>query len=220
MGSHLSYITYTESAQLDQLLISTYKISMDDLIELAGLRIKQWIDKYYFGAPILGVIGKGNNALDVLSAFMQLDSSHALSLYVCDDVICEHPKYKACLNSRSIKIVNSISRIPDDAVILDGIFGTGLNRSMSHSLARLIHELNELSVPVISIDVPSGMNETGLGPCINADITLTMMLPKKVFLDMRNRHHCGDIYLLNFNLPISDSLSYDFLDSSTVFMKI
>ena len=67
------------------------------------------------------------------------------------------------------------------AWIIDGLFGTGLDRPLNASWQKLIEAVNGAKIPVLAVDVPSGLNaSTGDpdGPAITADITLTVGAPK------------------------------------------
>ena len=67
-------------------------------------------------------------------------------------------------------------------IVVDGIFGTGLDRVVSGKFAAAIAYINQLSVPVLAIDIPSGLNaDTGnvMGYAINATMTLTFIVLKK-----------------------------------------
>jgi NAD(P)H-hydrate epimerase len=67
------------------------------------------------------------------------------------------------------------------ALIIDGLFGVGLNRTLSAEWARFIERVNDSGIPVLAVDVPSGLNaETGQpeGAAIHATMTLTVGAPK------------------------------------------
>src|SRR2546426_9708724 len=70
-------------------------------------------------------------------------------------------------------------------LIVDGLFGIGLNRPLEGVWVRLIEKVNRSQIPVLAIDVPSGLNaDTGEpeGAAIRAAITLTLAAPKKGLL--------------------------------------
>ncbi|HEV2456305.1 MAG TPA: NAD(P)H-hydrate dehydratase, partial [Verrucomicrobiae bacterium] len=71
------------------------------------------------------------------------------------------------------------------ALIIDGLFGIGLNRSLDEHWQQLIALVNQSGIPVLAVDVPSGLNcETGLpeGAAIEAALTLTVGAPKSGML--------------------------------------
>jgi NAD(P)H-hydrate epimerase len=67
------------------------------------------------------------------------------------------------------------------ALVIDGLFGTGLNRPLADSWQKIIATVNAAGIPVLSVDVPSGLNaDTGetFGAAIQAHVTLTVGAPK------------------------------------------
>jgi NAD(P)H-hydrate epimerase len=80
------------------------------------------------------------------------------------------------------------------ALIIDGLFGIGLNRPLSPDWVRFIQNLNQTSAPILSVDVPSGLNaDTGesLGAAVRASITLTLGAPKKGLLTAKASPYVG-----------------------------
>jgi ADP-dependent NAD(P)H-hydrate dehydratase / NAD(P)H-hydrate epimerase len=70
-------------------------------------------------------------------------------------------------------------------LIIDGLFGIGLNRPLDAKWSAFIHRINELKTRVLAVDVPSGLNaETGQpeGAAIRATVTLTLGAPKRGML--------------------------------------
>jgi len=71
------------------------------------------------------------------------------------------------------------------ALVVDGLFGIGLNRSLDEHWIKLIERINQTKIPVLSVDVPSGLNaDTGehFGTVIHAATTLTVGAPKRGLL--------------------------------------
>ncbi|HEX4350167.1 MAG TPA: NAD(P)H-hydrate dehydratase, partial [Verrucomicrobiae bacterium] len=67
------------------------------------------------------------------------------------------------------------------ALIIDGLFGIGLNRTLSEPWQKIIAAVNAAKIPVLAVDVPSGLNaDTGetFGAAIEAVVTLTVGTPK------------------------------------------
>ena len=97
------------------------------------------------------------------------------------------------LNDREVYLINviepkagleefraQISMQP--SLIIDGLFGIGLDRPLESPWVKLVEEINRAAVPILSIDVPSGLNaDTGepMGAAIRANITLTLGAPKR-----------------------------------------
>ncbi|MGE4159668.1 MAG: NAD(P)H-hydrate epimerase [Planctomycetota bacterium] len=92
-------------------------------------------------------------------------------------------------------------------LIIDAILGTGLDRmtgNLKPPLSDLIMAINELEIPVLSLDVPSGLdcNTGALAGCaIDADRTLAYGLPKKGFYESMGPMVCGDIQVADISIP-------------------
>src|SRR5690606_30543793 len=83
---------------------------------------------------------------------------------------------------------------PENAILIDAIFGSGLNRPLEGLPARLIERLNSLPNERVAIDIPSGLfadrHTTGLA--FKAQRTLTFELPKLAFFLAENQDETGD----------------------------
>ena len=81
-------------------------------------------------------------------------------------------------------------------LVIDGLLGTGLNGAPREETARAIEEINAFGVPVVAVDVPSGVNaSTGevAGAAVSAELTVTMHA-RKIGLDVApGRFHAGDV---------------------------
>ncbi len=107
-----------------------------------------------------------------------------------------------------------------ESVIIDALFGTGLNEAIEGKSAELIKELNELKFPKISIDIPSGLFADEISDknsvVFKADETLSFQFWKKAFLHAETGQFCGKINILDIGLSsefieneISDSFVID-----------
>lgn len=94
---------------------------------------------------------------------------------------------------------------PNGDVIIDALFGTGLNRPLEGQYAALVEEINRSGKTVISIDIPSGLfadDNTGndLNRVVNADHTLTFQCPKLSMMLPKTGNYCGKIHVLDIGL--------------------
>lgn len=89
-------------------------------------------------------------------------------------------------------------------MIVDALFGTGLKGQLDESWQRLIEAINELEVPVLAVDIPSGLDcDSGkpLGAAIKADYTVTFVAVKKGFTTADSaREYTGDIFVASIGV--------------------
>jgi NAD(P)H-hydrate epimerase len=119
------------------------------------------------GDFILILAGKGHNGDDARAAREQLRDRRVETL----DVVAqktELPKLEAALRTHP-------------ALVIDGLFGIGLSRPLDGGWKRIIRAVNQSKIPVLAVDVPSGLNaDSGepQGVAIEAAVTLTVGAPK------------------------------------------
>jgi NAD(P)H-hydrate epimerase len=152
------------------------------------------------------IAGPGNNGGDALGIARHLIKSNfkvRAWLYQCG-----HGLSTDCLTNKErleelgddlLTIVNdtfTLPEIPEDYIIIDGLFGNGLNRPLKNEYAEVVKHINKLPNEVIAIDIPSGlMAENNAGNIkehiIRADETLTFQFPKLSFFFPENAPFIG-----------------------------
>ena len=95
--------------------------------------------------------------------------------------------------------------MPSDAVVVDALFGSGLNRPLTGAAASAVMFINSLSLPVAAVDVPSGLmgedNSAVDKECIvRADVTFTLQFPKLSMLFADNEPFVGEMQVLEIGL--------------------
>lgn len=90
-------------------------------------------------------------------------------------------------------------------VVIDGLFGSGLNKPLDGGFAAVVKYINRSAAKVIAIDIPSGLmgeDNTYNTPAhiIRADITLSLQMPKPAFFLPENREYLGEWFCLNIGL--------------------
>ena len=140
----------------------------DEVIRRVGKRVARRARKLSrAGDTILFLIGKGHNGDDARAAAKQLEGRHAevLEMFLPDTDL--------------LPLESALQKNP--ALIVDGLFGIGLNRPLSEAWRNIIAAINASRISVLAIDVPSGLNaDTGetFGAAIEAAVTLTVGAPK------------------------------------------
>ena len=119
------------------------------------------------GDSILILAGKGHNGDDARAAQKHLAGREAELLEIKDPDL-DLSRLEGCPSGRP-------------ALVIDGLFGVGLNRPLDNSWSKIIQRVNAAQLKVLSVDAPSGLNsETGevQGAAIEATVTLTIGAPK------------------------------------------
>ena len=137
------------------------------LIERAGQKISEFLsDTISNRKQILFVIGKGKNGKDGYVTFKNLikKNFNCNILFVFPKLNYDNWESLPTNFSKSVFYYDETNQfhklIQESDVIIDGIFGTGLNRNLNDNLKKLIYFINQQNKQVISIDLPSGLSDT------------------------------------------------------------
>jgi NAD(P)H-hydrate epimerase len=98
------------------------------------------------------------------------------------------------------------SEISDHDLIVDALFGTGLKSALSGIYETVVADINAAAIPVVSIDLPSGMSADTcdlLGDCIDATMTVTLGAPKLPLLLPPAESKSGDVVIADIGIPAS-----------------
>jgi NAD(P)H-hydrate epimerase len=140
----------------------------DEVIRRVGKHIARRARKLTrAGDTILFLVGKGHNGDDARAAQKFLTERKIVTIDV-NTPENDLPKLKSAL-------------LQKPALIIDGLFGIGLNRQLDDGWQKFIAAVNESKIPILAVDVPSGLNaDTGghFGAAIEAAVTLTVGTPK------------------------------------------
>jgi hydroxyethylthiazole kinase-like uncharacterized protein yjeF len=155
--------------------------------------------------PILVVAGRGNNGGDGFVAAAELA---ARGRDVSVILLCERDSLKgdAALAARGWKypvLPFNPQAIGKPALIIDALFGAGLNRPVKGDPLEMIEAVNANGAPVLAVDLPSGINGTTgavMGAAINAVETVTFFRRKPAHLLMPGRKHCGRVRVADIGI--------------------
>jgi NAD(P)H-hydrate epimerase len=144
-------------------------VSEESVMRRAGAALAQRATQLtHPGAEILLLAGKGHNGDDARFAAEELADRRANLLRVSDP-------------AAAIPVVQQFT----GALLVDGLFGIGLSRPLAGDWLKLVDALNQLSAPILAVDVPSGLDaDSGapLGDAVRASITLTFGAMKRGLL--------------------------------------
>ena len=184
-------LTAKEMQQYDRNTIEAFKIPGIVLMEQAALSVLEEIKLLLPKAEsrILVLAGMGNNGGDALAVarLLYLEGYDVTVLPVSNKLpeeICftgEAAVQYDIIKNMEIPIVN---QLPSDSydMIIDGIFGVGLNRKLEGKIYDIIDQINQYGGIKLAIDIPSGLDATTgkiHGICFMADVTLTFAFLKR-----------------------------------------
>jgi ADP-dependent NAD(P)H-hydrate dehydratase / NAD(P)H-hydrate epimerase len=104
------------------------------------------------------------------------------------------------------EILSEIPTKNDWNAIVDGLFGIGLSRDLEGLYRELVNVINHMNLPVLALDIPSGLNSDNgrvCGSAIYANITVTFISLKPGLLTHHGAEYCGEIILRNFDIDTS-----------------
>lgn len=87
---------------------------------------------------------------------------------------------------------------------IDALFGTGLGRALEGVFAEMVDGINELPVPRVAVDLPSGLDASRhelLGPCVQADLTVTFAAPKVAHVLPPAAEAVGELVVADLGIP-------------------
>lgn len=182
------------------------------LMEKVGGLLVQWIRTHYppeMTRRIGILVGPGHNGGDALVVARELSlSGYEIKRYQpfskLKELTQSHAQYA---DSLGLPVFEQIDPLKDCDLLIDGLFGFGLTRSLEGSIAAAVDLLNQWQQPVVSIDIPSGLHtDTGavLGTAVRATHSLCLGLWKRAFLQEIAVDYLGQSTLLDFGLPLSD----------------
>lgn len=185
-------------------------ISVDLLMQRAGKSACCELRKRWPKIKNITVVcGKGNNAGDgyVVAYFARQAKFKVKILQLVPDVELRGAAKRAALKCQKLKIKTehfTPEGLKGSQLIVDAILGTGLVKEVSNKFQAAIAVINASNIPVLALDVPSGLDaDTGmvLGQAIVASATITFIALKIGLFVGEARDHCGEIVSNDLALP-------------------
>lgn len=181
-------LTSEEMKRADEYTIKDLKIPESALIERAGEAVFEEIIKRFKGGRVLVCLGKGNNGKDGKVIAEKLSKIHGFTV-------------------STVNISNGIFKIFDYKfdIIVDCIFGIGLNRCVEGKYLKAIELINSSKAFVVACDIPSGINsDTGLvmGASVRANLTVAIQEYKLGHFLNDGPDFCGKIVLKDIGISV------------------
>ncbi len=206
-------VTAKQMQNIDQTTIEKFGVTGIELMENAGEEIAEILLHEYEPEEVGIVTGKGNNAGDGL-VVARLLANEGVNVKLIMTTQGENLSASGQENFKKLpKKVEVYDRLKvpempelfnDCDVVLDALLGTGIEGAPRGVIGEAISVMNDLPIPIVAVDIPSGLNtDTGEaeGACVIAQTTVTMGLPKRgMFLGV-GPDVCGEIEIVDIGFP-------------------
>ncbi len=200
-------LTPSEMAEADRLTIAGGTAGIE-LMERAGRAVADAVSASHpVGARVTVVAGPGNNGGDgFVAARLLVDRGYRVTVMLVGD----HARLKGDAELAAAKwrggITDDRGYLATADVLIDALFGAGLDRPIDGEGRAVIETMNALGKPVVAVDLPSGINGASgavMGVAAKATETVTFFRKKPGHLLLPGRLHCGAISVADIGIPAS-----------------
>ncbi len=215
--------------EIDRTSIEEFGIPGLVLMENAGRAVaKVMLQKFPEAKKIAIFAGGGNNGGD---GFVLARHLLGEGLDVTTYILSNRKKYRGDsftnlqaltkIGARVIELKDIFSEYQQSDLIIDALFGTGLDRQVEGFYREVIEFINSQPVPHVSVDLPSGLDaNTGfpLGISVKADVTVTFVLPKLGLAIYPGLEYAGKVYVVDITTPkfLEKDIPYELVTYDTV----
>jgi hydroxyethylthiazole kinase-like uncharacterized protein yjeF len=235
----MKVLTSAQMKEIDRKTIEEIGIPGPVLMENAGLQILRSLREKFPNPEkekIVIVAGKGNNGGDglvvarhlliqgaaplvlLLASKQEVKGDAALNLRIAENMGVEISEIRSLKNWQSYH-----REISQASVIIDAIFGTGLLKPLEGLYAKVVQDINQSRAHKIAVDIPSGLSSDSfeiIGPCVKANLTVTLAALKIAHIFPPAEECVGEIVVANISIPpflFNDpSLKLELVDKNTL----
>ena len=212
----MKIFTTAQLHELDKYTIEHEPVASIDLMERAARALTTAIlDEWTKLTPVIVLAGPGNNGGDALAvARMLADKDFNVSVYLfnvknqlSDECITNRKRIEDDDRITFTEVSTNFDppKLTADTLVIDGLFGSGLNKPLAGGFASLVRYINSSPCQVVSIDMPSGMmtednTQNNLQTIMRANLTLTIQQKKlcMMFADMQK--YIGRLRVIDIRL--------------------
>ncbi len=206
------FITSDQMREVDRVMEDEYGIQLVQMMENAGHSLARLAWSHFLdgvlGRSVLVLAGTGGNGGGGLVCARHLANWGADTTVVTAAPLSRFdgvPKVQLDILQRmTISVTPEPVDLPDAGLIIDALIGYSLSGAPTGTTARLIHAANHHGGPVLSLDIPSGLDaSTGEAhnPAIRAAATMTLALPKTGLHLPGATPYVGELYLADISVP-------------------
>lgn len=230
----MKVVTAAEMREIDRKTIEKFGVPGLVLMERAGLAVVSKIKEAFGRKNIIVISGAGNNGGDGLVIARNLhNEGWDVKVFLAakpeelkgDSLSQYNAAVKSGVHIMPMEeiFVHRTSGFGRHSLIVDAIFGTGLNTEISGTLSEAVNLLNNSRLPTVSVDIPSGISSDNgqvMGTAVRADYTITFGLPKRGHLLFPGAEFSGKLFIEDIGFPPdlmgSEKIKVELLDKSDV----
>src|SRR3984957_14180736 len=208
----IELLSNVEIIEADRLAIDG-GIAGIDLMEKAGKAVAEAAASWRrAGSRVVVVAGPGNNGGDgFVAARLLAERGYDVQVHLVGepatlkgDAALAAQKWKGPVIAARSGERNGADELRGADIVIDALFGAGLDRPVDGPARAMIEAMNAQSAPVIAVDLPSGINGTSgavMGAAVNAAQTVTFFRKKPGHVLVPGRLHCGAISVADIGIP-------------------
>ncbi|HEY6026475.1 MAG TPA: NAD(P)H-hydrate epimerase, partial [Pseudolabrys sp.] len=203
----MELLTNAEMGEADRLTIAGGVPGMV-LMEAAGRAVADAVSARRRGLAVTVVAGPGNNGGDgfVAARILAARATPVRVLLVGDRARLAGDAAAAAARWAGPTEAATPDAIVPDHLVIDALFGAGLDRQVTGLPRAMIEAMNAARAPVIAVDLPSGVNGTTgqvMGAAVKATHTVTFFRRKPGHVLLPGRLHCGTVEVADIGIPAS-----------------
>jgi len=209
------YLSTDQMIEVDRAMVEDFKIELIQMMESAGRNLAhlariRFLDGDPLGKRVVVLAGTGGNGGGALVCARRLHNYGArVSVLVTgpDQNFTSIPAHQLeILHRMNVPVAQTVPEAPGDTphLIVDGIIGYSLQGAPRGTARDLIQWANQQAAPILSLDVPSGVDTTTgrvFNPVIKAAATMTLALPKQGLRAAGAEAQVGELYLADIGVP-------------------
>jgi len=214
----MKIVTSEQMRNIDRRATERFGIPSLVLMENAAIAVVDAIFEHYPETERAAIFcGAGANGGDGLAVARHLENRGVVPVVILvgdrakfsgdarvNLTICERLNVPMLDVADGDSLSEALVRATDADVVVDALFGTGLNRAPGGIHAEVIRSINELALPVVAVDLPSGANAssaTPFDPCVQAAVTVTFAAPKLCHVFEPAAMQCGEVIVADISIP-------------------
>ena len=201
----LEVLTNAEMGDADRRAVAG-GVASAALMAAAGAAVARSVSaRHPPGSRIAVVAGAGNNGGDgFVAARLLRDAGYRASVHLVGRSDALRGDAAAAAAAWQGPVVAGVPDLAGAHVVVDALFGAGLDRPLAGDFLAAVAAINGAGVPVVAVDLPSGINGTTgavMGAAVNADRTVTFFRKKPGHLLLPGRDHCGPVEVAQIGIP-------------------